>query len=58
MKSSTWLDGPIDKWDNEKQQWKRYGVREVILKNLDNSSNLNDEFLNEVTISISNFYLV
>ena len=66
-----WLDGFIQKWDYDNQQWKRCSTYEfdndfnycysnvgnniskikgikVALKNLDNSSNLNDEFLNEV----------
>ena len=59
-----WLDGYIEKWDYDNQQWKREvyefdndfnysynskikGIK-VALKNLDNSSNLNEEFLNEV----------
>src|SRR3954447_23503830 len=47
-----WLDGPIEEWNYEKQQWKRYTDKgeNVVLKSLDHSSNLNDEFLNEVTI--------
>ena len=61
-----WLDGPIDKWDYENSQWKRrtyeididsdevdnniFEGYEVVLKSLDNSSSLNDEFLNEVII--------
>ena len=63
-----WLDGPLKKWDYEKQQWGRYTYEididsdeddnniskitikgyKVVLKSLDNSSSLNDEFLNEV----------
>ena len=45
-----WLDGPIDSWNVDKQQWNRWTSQrgyEVILKSLNNSSNLNDEFLNE-----------
>src|SRR5436190_6954980 len=46
-----WLDGPIDSWNFNEQQWDRWtfqeGYYEVILKNLNNSSNLGDEFLNE-----------
>ena len=59
-----WLDGYIEEWDYENSQWKRYTYidsdddnniskikgREVVLKSLDNSSSLNDEFLNEVII--------
>ncbi|POG64472.1 hypothetical protein GLOIN_2v1782886, partial [Rhizophagus irregularis DAOM 181602=DAOM 197198] len=45
-----WLDGPIDSWDFDKQQWNRWTLQkgyEVILKNLNNFSDLDDEFLNE-----------
>ena len=39
-----WLDGPIDDWNFDKQQWDRWTSQEkgyeVILKNLNNSSNL------------------
>ena len=55
--NAIWLDGYIDKWDYDKDQWNRiitfdtiyeiYG-REVVIKSLNNSSNINDEFLNEV----------
>ncbi len=51
---ANWLDGPIDSWNFDKQQWNRWNSQtdyigyEVILKNLNNSSNLNDKFLNEV----------
>src|ERR1051325_5818033 len=55
-----WLDGRIEKWDHDKNEWIRHkreyyddnGSKiegnEVAIKNLDNSSNINDEFLNEV----------
>jgi len=71
-----WLDGSIDKWDYEKQDWGRsfeeldeqdhnkdainpkiknplesnekYG-RPVVLKSLNDSSNINENFLNEVS---------
>jgi len=39
-----WLDGPIQEWSND-EKW--IGMK-VALKNLNNSSNLNEEFLNEV----------
>ncbi|RIA84048.1 hypothetical protein C1645_880160 [Glomus cerebriforme] len=45
-----WLDGPIDNWNFNKQQWNRRNSQigyEVILKILNNSSSLNDEFLNK-----------
>src|SRR2546421_13078205 len=49
-----WLDGYIENWDNGK--WGRY-IRNinsdeegysVVIKSLNNSSNINEEFLNEV----------
>ena len=42
-----WLDGPIEYWD-DKNKWKRNNNKKVSLKNLNKSSNLNEEFLNEV----------
>ncbi|RIA86964.1 hypothetical protein C1645_878345, partial [Glomus cerebriforme] len=45
-----WLDGPIDSWNFDKQQWDRWNFQEsyeVILKYLNNSSSLNNKFLNE-----------
>ncbi|RIA97739.1 kinase-like domain-containing protein [Glomus cerebriforme] len=45
-----WLDGPIDSWNFDKQQWNRWKLQtgyEVILKNLNNSSSLDDKFLSE-----------
>jgi hypothetical protein len=53
-----WLDGDIEKWDYEKQQWKRFANCVVVLKSLDNSSNLNDEFLNEVIILFFIFLVI
>ena len=43
-----WLDGPIKEWDNYRKQWFRYESKKVALKNLEKSSNLDNEFLNEV----------
>ncbi|POG76297.1 kinase-like domain-containing protein [Rhizophagus irregularis DAOM 181602=DAOM 197198] len=42
-----WSDGPIFSWNFDKQQWNRQTYYEVILKKLNNSSSLNNEFLNE-----------
>ncbi|RHZ77159.1 hypothetical protein Glove_184g93 [Diversispora epigaea] len=46
-----WIDGPIDKWDIENQQWKRWGEVEVALKKFDNFVNFND-VLNEMEIHL------
>ena len=43
-----WLDGCIDIWDYDNKQWNRYSSRSVVIKSLNNSSNINEEFLNEV----------
>src|ERR1044072_8201728 len=50
-----WLDSPIDSWNFDKQQWNRWAHKinnetgyEVALKNLNDSSDLDDKFLNEV----------
>ena len=42
-----WLHGKIIRWDNDKNEWIRWD-NDVAIKSLDNSSNINDEFLNEV----------
>ena len=50
--NAIWLDGRIDKWDYNKKQWDRYrnpySDYSVVIKSLNNSSNINEEFLNEV----------
>ncbi|GES83957.1 kinase-like domain-containing protein [Rhizophagus clarus] len=46
-----WLDGPIYSWDFDKQRWNRWKFQmgyEIILKILNNSSNLSSKFLDEV----------
>ena len=43
-----WLDGPIKNWSDDKNEWFRISNKKVILKHLDKSSDLNNEFLNEV----------
>ena len=43
-----WLDGPIEKWNNGEQKLVRHNNKKVVLKNLNKSSNLSNEFLNEV----------
>ena len=45
---ATLLDGPIRYWSKNKKKWIRFIEKTVILKSLDKSSNLNEEFLNEV----------
>ncbi len=43
-----WLDGPIHYWNYKDKKWIRYNNEVVALKKLNNSSNLNNKFLNEV----------
>ena len=43
-----WLDGPIYYWNKNENKWIRKNNIAVSLKNLNESSNLNEEFLNEV----------
>ena len=48
-----WLDGYVNKWDYDKKQWNRWisdSIKgySVVIKGLNNSSNINEEFLNEV----------
>ncbi|GET53926.1 kinase-like domain-containing protein [Rhizophagus irregularis DAOM 181602=DAOM 197198] len=42
-----WSDGPIFSWNYDKQQWNRQTDHEVILKVLNDSSSLNNKFLDE-----------
>src|SRR5947208_6289078 len=59
--NAIWLDGKIRNWDYYNKQWSRCtediddidGINsikgwEVVIKSLNNSSNINEEFLNEV----------
>ena len=43
-----WLDGLINEWSKDEKKWTRSYKKTVALKSLDKSSNLNEEFLNEV----------
>ncbi|GES99793.1 kinase-like domain-containing protein [Rhizophagus clarus] len=42
-----WSDGPIYSWNFDKQQWSRQTEYEVVLKIINNSSCLNNKFLDE-----------
>ena len=46
--SAFWLDGKIDKWNINNQQWDRLGYQRVALKILNNSSNSISDFLKEL----------
>jgi hypothetical protein len=46
---ANWIDGRIDKWDNENQNWKRRDENMLVaLKSLNHSKNVTLEFMNEV----------
>ncbi|RHZ89587.1 hypothetical protein Glove_13g125 [Diversispora epigaea] len=49
-----WIDGSIEEWDIENQQWKRYRNREVALKKFDKFVNFND-VLNEMEIHFKTY---
>ena len=48
--SATWTDGDIKKLDQKSNNWKREGPTKVALKVFNNSSNLSEDFINEVCI--------
>ncbi|GES73337.1 kinase-like domain-containing protein [Rhizophagus clarus] len=50
-----WTDGHIDYWNNKVQNWKRYGLEDVILKSLNNSNNIVSEFM-KLTDETFKFY--
>lgn len=43
-----WIDGPLGGWDFDKERWRRWGKRYVILKKYDKIANINEEILNKV----------
>jgi hypothetical protein len=49
--SATWTDGQIEKWDYGSNIWKRSEPFKIALKVLNNSKDLNEEFLNEVCLN-------
>ncbi|PKY60953.1 hypothetical protein RhiirA4_485313, partial [Rhizophagus irregularis] len=51
-----WIDGYYIKWDSKKQQLKRFGKQEVILKKLENVENANQSWFEEAKshLTISN----
>ena len=48
--SAVWLEGPAWNLDEEADVWTRNGPIKVILKRLDNSHNIDQEFVNQVSI--------
>ncbi|CAB5354383.1 unnamed protein product [Rhizophagus irregularis] len=53
---AAWPEGNVVSWDIEKQKWERCPDRKVALKSLDNSSNINNDFLNEIKYYISGHF--
>ena len=51
--SAFWPKGSIWYWDIENQRWRKQSNKKVALKSLDNSSDISEDFLNEV---INNLY--
>ncbi|RIA89742.1 hypothetical protein C1645_771637 [Glomus cerebriforme] len=47
--SAVWLEGPRWNLDEEADVWSRNGPIKVILKRLDDSQNMNQEFINQVS---------
>ena len=56
--NAIWLDGWIRYWDYDENQWDRCEGWEVVIKSLNNSSNINEEFLNEVIKIMFLIYLL
>jgi hypothetical protein len=46
--NTTWTDGPISDWDDERKMYNRFGTTTVVLKELNNSKNVTPKDLNEV----------
>jgi hypothetical protein len=46
--SAEWHEGNIKYWDINYQKWYRYQYDKYVLKSLNNSSDINSDFLNEV----------
>ncbi|CAG8668918.1 9779_t:CDS:2, partial [Funneliformis caledonium] len=46
---ATWMEGPKWKLDEEAETWERNGLIKVILKRLDNSQNMCQEYINQRT---------
>ncbi|RGB26860.1 hypothetical protein C1646_674459 [Rhizophagus diaphanus] len=48
--SAIWMEGPSWILDEEAEVWSRSGPVKVILKRLDNSQSINQEFVNQVSM--------
>ena len=45
--TATWLEGPKWNLDKEAEMWSRNGPTKVVLKRLDNSQNMSQDFINQ-----------
>ena len=53
MYRANWINGYIDKWNNEDQNWKRKDSNMfVILKSFNNTDKILSEFMNKVYINL------
>jgi hypothetical protein len=56
---ANWIDGHINEWDNNYQNWKRKDPNMLVaLKKLNNSKNVTFEFMNEVNYLIIIYFFI
>ena len=46
--SAIWIEGPKWVWDEDNEKWTRNGPTKVVLKRLNNSRNISEEYLKQV----------
>ncbi|PKY24326.1 kinase-like protein [Rhizophagus irregularis] len=51
--TAKWIGGSYNKWDSEKQELRRYGTRDVILKKSNNFKSVEQSFFEEATLLLS-----
>ena len=54
--SAIWMEGP--RWNLDAQMWSRSGPIKVILKRLNDSQNMSQEFINQASILLPCLYLI
>src|ERR1043165_1433592 len=55
--SAIWLKGPRWIWDEDAEQWTRNGPIKVVLKRLNNSQNISEEYLNQVSKKFKKIFI-
>jgi hypothetical protein len=55
--SAIWMEGPRWNLDEEAEVWTRSGPNKIILKRLDNSQNISQEFINQVSACCPDLYI-